>query len=520
MKFFQLLIALLLSTQVLFSAQIKGFVFEDINNNTIFDNADLKLSKVLISNGHDIVETNEKGEYSINANSGDVIFVINPAGYEFFRTDLGNNDFYYNYFPEGSPKLNYPGVEPIGKLPESVNFRLKKSKINDKFNMLLFGDSQVRNTSEINYFAHSSLEASLTENAELGVMLGDIVYDDLSNIPELIRTVSISKLNWNYLPGNHDINFDAEEQTNTDDTWNKFLGPSYYSYNYGQVHFIAINDIWHEENNKYRAEIGKIQMDFIRNDLKFVPNDKLIVLMMHIPLNELKDRDTLFALLKGRLNTISFAGHWHTNRQLFFDKESGWMNENPHIQVVCGATCGSWWDGNYDIFGIPQSMQSDGSTKGYWIVKFDGNNYKYHFNSTDTYNKSNMSIWSYEENQRLSQLNDFFKNRKDSVFVNVFGGGIRTVVKAKIDGGEEFELNMVNTSDPYYDQILFLQEQLGLDNNFVMKYWLRKEPLNSPHIWAFQLPENLKTGVHLLEVEASDPCGIAEKLSRIIRINK
>ena len=38
-------------------------------------------------------------------------------------------------------------------------------------------------------------------------------------------------------------------------------------------------------------------MEFVKNDLALIPDDQLVVLMMHIPLDEVGDRKELFQLI-------------------------------------------------------------------------------------------------------------------------------------------------------------------------------------------------------------------------------
>ena len=63
---------------------------------------------------------------------------------------------------------------------------------------------------------------------------------------------------------------------------NAFMVPTSYSYDWGPVHFIIIDNVhWSrdEENNViYFSEVGERQLTFVRNDLAFVPKDQLVVI--------------------------------------------------------------------------------------------------------------------------------------------------------------------------------------------------------------------------------------------------
>ena len=79
---------------------------------------------------------------------------------------------------------------------------------------------------------------------------------------------------------------------------------------------------------KYEGRLDEGQLEFVRNVLAHTPDDTLIVMVMHIPINtfldnepyqNLQDRDAFFALFEGRRYTVSFAGHTHTTEHHYFD---------------------------------------------------------------------------------------------------------------------------------------------------------------------------------------------------------
>src|SRR5690606_29409020 len=113
--------------------------------------------------------------------------------------------------------------------------------------------------------------------------------------------------------------------------YERVFGPSYYAFNYANVHFIALNDIfWDVEKKEYHTELGAKQLKFIENDLKHVSKDTLIVLMMHIPLLNCVDKFQLFDMLDDFPYTLSLAAHWHHQAHFFFDADDSWHGPQPH----------------------------------------------------------------------------------------------------------------------------------------------------------------------------------------------
>ncbi len=60
--------------------------------------------------------------------------------------------------------------------------------------------------------------------------------------------------------------------------------------------------IWHGASDGKKAHfhggLGERQMEFIRNDLAAIPEDQLVVLMMHVPLTDVKDRQPLYRMIE------------------------------------------------------------------------------------------------------------------------------------------------------------------------------------------------------------------------------
>ena len=92
--------------------------------------------------------------------------------------------------------------------------------------------------------------------------------------------------------GNHDMNYEATSDSLSDETFERNFGPATYSFNYGQAHFIIFDDILYPDPRDQKGYWGgfrKDQLDFMENDLKTVPKDKLVICAFHIPLQQYAD---------------------------------------------------------------------------------------------------------------------------------------------------------------------------------------------------------------------------------------
>ena len=106
----------------------RGVVFSDLDNDGEFGENDAPFRNVKVSNGKDIVLTDENGKYEIPVEEDSAVFVIKPSGY---RTAMNENNlpqFFYLHKPDGSPKLKFPGSKPTGALPQSARrYRFRQS---------------------------------------------------------------------------------------------------------------------------------------------------------------------------------------------------------------------------------------------------------------------------------------------------------------------------------------------------------------------------------------------------------
>ncbi|MEQ9409900.1 MAG: metallophosphoesterase N-terminal domain-containing protein, partial [Fuerstiella sp.] len=347
-----------------------GIVFEDSNANGTRETVEPLLAGVHISNGREVVATDAQGKYRIAVGDDTIVFVIKPDGYRTPMDEDHVSRFYYIHKPGGSPTdLKFPGVPPTGPLPETINFPLYRQDEAPQFDVLFFGDPQPRNQQEIDYIAHDVVEGLIGSDAAFGVTLGDILFDDLSLFDSFNRTIGRIGIPWYNVIGNHDINYATDRDELSDETYERVYGPAYYSFNYGGVHFLVVDDVhWMTDGNKkfYRSGLSDAQLDFIENDLKTVPQDRLVVAMMHIPLVKSTPwlepkRDRLFRILETREHCISLSGHTHHHEHVMIDSKDGWKRPKPHHHIINVTVCGSWWSGQPDENDIPHTMCADGT---------------------------------------------------------------------------------------------------------------------------------------------------------------
>lgn len=485
-----------------------GVVFSDTNHNGVRDPGEKGIEGVRVSNGRASVKTDRSGNYRISVDDDTVIFVVKPRNW---RTAIDSNNvsrFYYVHKPNGSPKLKYAGVDPTGPLPASVDFPLYPHPEPNRFRVALLGDSQPYTPEAIGYFAHDIVEELLGTDAAFGVLLGDNVGDDLSLYGMLIPVVGKIGIPCYYVKGNHDSNYDgAPNPKLIDETFERNFGPSYYSFDYGPVHFIALNNQHFNTPSQYEGRLGPEQMAFLKDDLASISKDQLVVLMMHIPIVEMKDRKEIFALLESHPNTFSVGAHWHTQSHLFLGKNEDWNGPKPHHHLVNVTTCGSWWSGSPDELGIPHTTMSDGAPNGYSIATFTGNEYSIRFKAARRPDDYQMNIYA-------PDVVEAAKAGATEVLVNVFAGSERSKVEMRLgDKGAWAAMERIAIEDPAYVRTKTIEDGLKPRPGASLP-----GAGKSPHIWKANLPKDAASGTYLIQVRTTDMFGQSYAASRVVVI--
>lgn len=507
-----------------------GIVYEDANRNGSHDEGEAGVGGVSVSNGLEVVRTDDEGAYTLPLRGEMVVFVSKPAGYALPVDENKVPQFFYVHQPEGSPDFiqEYAGLEPTGTLPASVDFALLPADEPDAFRFIVFGDIQPYTPEELSWVRDTAIAELVDSDALFGVAVGDLVGDALDLYPRLQEVMGSLPFPTHYLPGNHDMNFDSPTDRYSLETYKRHFGAPYYSFDYGQVHFVALDNIvWQDEGyeDSYNGRLTDEQLRWLENDLSFVDPEKLIVLSMHAGLTNYVDRDTfqhqdsnrerVYEVLErgGFTNVISLAGHSHTVERMRpgerynpgtvvnedgEEVESFGWGTVPFPQYVVGAVAGQWWSGPKNEFGIPTSYTRTGEPRGYMVFDVDGTEYREHFKVTGSDAAMHMTFiaGNGENAQHIAQRGVMSADRTAGavVLANVYSGGRDTRVTMQIDGGQPVPMT--------WDR----ERQDPLPVPYTGGNEKPTYPGSSPHLYSAPLPE-LGPGSHTLTVRAVDPYG-------------
>jgi hypothetical protein len=492
---------------------VQGTVFLDLNANGLKDTDEAGIAKILVSNGREVVQTNQNGLWLLPLTEDSLFFVIKPANY---ATALNENQIpqHYQLLRSSEQKNDLSATQQ----PLPIDFPLYSRAEPARFSVLIFGDPQARGIREVNFITHDVVEECIGTKALFGITLGDIVADDPNLFAEISQSIGKIGIPWYYLFGNHDSDRQATSNADRDNTFEHYFGPSTYAFEFAGVVFIALNNIIFNSDGKYRPGFTDQQIAFIANYLPFIPDEKLVVLLMHVPIVACKNREAIFRLIEKRPNSLSVSSHLHEQLHVFIDKKFGWQGSRPHHHYITATVSGSWWCGMIDEVGIPHATMNDGAPNGYSVITFDSTSYFIKFKAARRPADYQMNIYLPDDLSRAAL--DTVK-----VLVNVFAGSEKSIVEMTVDQYSDWKrLDPVVTTDPeilrMYRLSPVLDEKFNEQALEEIFGWKMDYPSNSRHMWQGTLPPALSSGTHCVMIRTTDMFGQSYEAQRIFRVSE
>ena len=349
------------------------------------------LANVVVSDGVEVVKTDSKGVYQMKSKKyHGYVFVSTPSGYEPLTNGI-------------LPKF-HATVNPNASTPELVNFQLKKVDGQDNHRMLMLGDIHLaKRNDDQKQFADFVKDVNATIAGTPGkvyaLTLGDMTWDlywivnNYSFKEYLADASGIKGVMLYHTVGNHDHSMYYMGDFDTVKEYKELIGPTYYSFNIGKVHYVVLDDVECKNSEETKDEKGKKcyvrtydghvvrdELDWLRKDLASVPNGTPLVVTMHIPLYNnggkysLKDASTLASILKPYPEVHLYTAHTHT---VYNTDQLGTDHLYEHN---AGSICGTWWWSGKETPGV--HIGQDGSPGGYTILDIAGTDFKWQYKAT------------------------------------------------------------------------------------------------------------------------------------------
>ena len=279
---------------------IEGHVFLDANQNGRWDDGETGVPGVLVSDGRRVVATDASGSYRLDSDDARILLWITVP-----RDHRPTASFWR--WADGR---------------QSENFGLVQHPQSNDFCFIQITDTHTGNAEALRAFAKQTGKWPIpipfvVNTGDLG---GDAFYNNKEArkiFDRYLGAASAFKQPLFNVPGNHDhVGFLDKTADKNDPAWGKglyrkLLGPMHYSWDWGKVHFVALDGT----RLPYQERLGAEQLAWLKADLSFQPHDKPLVLFCHqsvVTMKEKKGTEPLVSVLRGRKVLGIFCGHLHT----------------------------------------------------------------------------------------------------------------------------------------------------------------------------------------------------------------
>jgi len=428
------------------------------------------IAGVAVTDGFSVVRTDDAGNYQFTADAGaEFVYICVPAGYA-FPHKRGIAEFYRS--------LEHGRLEN--------DFVLEKLDRDDrKHNFVVWADTQMISRKDVEQLMTQSvpdlqrlLRSYPKDTLWHGIGCGDLVWDHFELYDDYKEAVHLCGIPFYNLIGNHDMDLDARTDDQSDRTFKGHFGPTYYSFNRGEIHYVMLDNVFYiGVDKKYIGYLTEKQLQWLQRDLALVKPGSTVVVSLHIPTNTgaarraqkeeepgsvVSNRRQLYKLLEPyRVHFMS--GHTHFNDNW----EEGNMMEHNH-----GTVCGAWWTG---------PICGDGTPSGYGVYEVDGGEIQWHYKSTGM--------------EREKQLRVYGRGTSGEIVANVWNWDRKWKVEWLEDGVVKGVMEQRVGLDPWAVE-LYAGPELPKKHKFV-------EPFLTDHLF-FARPS---TGARKITVRATDRFG-------------
>ena len=455
-------------------ATVKGIVYT----------GDKPLKGVAVSDGVSITLTDAEGRYWLptDKRSGSV-FISIPSGYEVSADGV---------FPRFWAALEAPAGEV-----ERHDFPLTEVD-NDRHVMLAVTDIHLSNqNSDLEQFCTrfipdvKQVAAGFGDTPVYTLNMGDSSWDaywysNRYSLKDFRRTMNIVGYPSQMFcaMGNHDNDGATIHSDSVDFAasapFRKIIGPRYYSFNIGKVHYVVLDNLIYVNTPKkssgsdgiagkrdYIRRVDPVQLEWLRRDLALVKDKSApVVVAMHAAAFRYKFvtdevqpgfsqpaySEELKACFDGFKDVHFVSGHIHRNLL---------SRVNEHlIEHNMGAVCGSWWRTGANHF---QMLGPDAGPNGYTIFTIDGKRMEWTYRSIEDGDKQfracdmNEVARYYAASEDLAEFLKHYPERRDfrkeagrnRVYINIWCWEPAWKLSVK-ENGRELPVTREQTEDPLY----------------------------------------------------------------------
>lgn len=351
------------------------------------------VANVVVSDGTEVTVTDDKGIYELkSAKKWGYVFISVPSGYEVAAEGV---------FPQF-----YQTLKGAADVVEQKDFKLTKVDGQDRYKLFLLGDMHLANrTNDAAQFTQftTDLNAYMAQHSGqkmYALTLGDMTWDlywykNNYALPQYRETINrqVKNLQIYHTMGNHDNDFMTTSDYDAAVKYVDCIGPTFYSFNIGQVHYVAMDNIDCSaydgtDSRNYVKKLSNEQLKWLAKDLAYVDKSTPLLVAMHAQIY--KPTSTGFAFDHDSANTEALLAaldgyevHFvtgHTHKVYNITPDDDVVKGRDIHEHNSGAICASWWWSGNLTPGVHVSI--DGAPGGYAIWDIDGTDFAWLYKST------------------------------------------------------------------------------------------------------------------------------------------
>ena len=349
---------------------------------------------VRVSDGITTVITDAKGFYWLNSNKyHGYVFISTPSGYQPKTVNNAVPGFWST-------------LTAAPTTLEQHNFELVEVQSENHI-IIAAADLHLANrgptsNNDMDQFATGFMKDSKTfidsqSTSVYAIVLGDMSWDGYwysrnYDVAGYVSTVSSFPAPMYHVMGNHDNDPYYADDFKAEEKYKKALGPTYFSMDIGQVHYIFLDNtiyinkggmIGFVGERNYSKYLTDVQMKWLRDDLAAIKDkNKPVIVSFHCPstsnynatftttmsFSPSSKAPEFHSCFDGFSNVHFLNGHTHNN---------GYTTIGSNIQEHnIAATCETWWwSGKSSGLNICR----DGSPSGYGVFEVNGQDIKWHY---------------------------------------------------------------------------------------------------------------------------------------------
>lgn len=351
------------------------------------------VANVVVSDGTEVTVTDDKGIYELkSAKKWGYVFISVPSGYEVAAEGV---------FPQF-----YQTLKGAADVVEQKDFKLTKVDGQDRYKLFLLGDMHLANrTNDAAQFTQftTDLNAYMAQHSGqkmYALTLGDMTWDlywykNNYALPQYRETINrqVKNLQIYHTMGNHDNDFMTASDYDAAVKYVDCIGPTFYSFNIGQVHYVVMDNIDCSaydgtDSRNYVKKLSNEQLKWLAKDLAYVDKSTPLIVAMHAQIY--KPTSTGFAFDHDSANTEALLAaldgyevHFvtgHTHKVYNITPDDDVVKGRDIHEHNSGAICASWWWSGNLTPGVHVSI--DGAPGGYAIWDIDGTDFAWLYKST------------------------------------------------------------------------------------------------------------------------------------------